>query len=73
MVNTFEDLKEFETEEISGGGLASLVAGTLAGGLIGTFVSLPYAAYKGDIRIVGKAAIVGSSAGAYIGAGCPLP
>lgn len=72
-MNTFEDLKVLETEGISGGGLASLAAGTLAGGLIGTFVSLPYAAYRGDVRIVGKAAIIGGSAGAYIGAGCPLP
>lgn len=72
-MNTFEDLKKFEIDEIYGGGIASLAAGTLAGGLIGTFVSLPYATYKGDIRIIGKAAIIGSSAGAYIGAGCPLP
>lgn len=72
-MNSFEDLKEFEIEEISGGGFASLTAGALAGGLIGAIVSLPYAAYKGEGRVVGKAAIAGASVGAFVGAGCPLP
>ena len=69
----FEDLQKFEAEEINGGGVASLAAGALAGAMIGSIVSLPYAAYKSDIRVVGKGAIAGGSVGAFIGAGCPLP
>ena len=53
--------------------LESLVAGTLAGAIIGSMISLPYAAYKNDANIVAKAAIAGGSIGAYVGAGCPLP
>lgn len=72
-MDKFEELKENECVEIDGGGFASLFAGGLAGGMIGAIVSLPYAAYKGNGKIVAKAAIAGASAGAYIGAGCPLP
>ena len=69
----FEVLSKNEVEEVNGGGVASLVAGTLAGAIIGSMISLPYAAYKNDANIVAKAAIAGGSIGAYVGAGCPLP
>lgn len=72
-MNEFVVLNENEIEELNGGGVASAFAGTLAGALIGTFVSLPYAAYKGDASIIGHAAIMGGSVGMYVGAGCPLP
>lgn len=72
-MNEFLILNNNEIEELNGGGVASAFAGGLAGALIGTFVSLPVAAYKGDASIIGHAAIAGASAGLYVGAGCPLP
>ena len=72
-MSEFIELNENEVHEIDAGGVVSCVAGTMAGGLIGAIVSLPYAAYKGSLSSVGHAAIAGASAGAYVGAGCPLP
>lgn len=72
-MQNFEVLNEREYQELNGGGVVSCVAGAMAGAIIGTMVSLPYAAYKGSASAVGHAAILGASVGAYAGAGCPLP
>lgn len=72
-MNKFITLKHDEMQDVNGGGFISMVAGALAGAIIGTYVSLPVAVIKNDASIVGKGAILGGSAGAYIGAGCPMP
>ena len=72
-MKNFEYMTREEMEVVEGGGVASLFAGALAGAMIGSMVALPYAAYEGDITIVGKTAIMGASIGSYVGAGCPLP
>lgn len=66
-------LTENELNNYYGGGAISAAAGALAGGMIGTFASLPYAAATGDASSIGKAAITGACIGGYVGAGCPLP
>jgi len=72
-MKNFEYMTREEMEVVEGGGVASLCAGALAGAMIGSMLALPYAAYEGDITIVGKTAILGASTFAYIGAACPLP
>lgn len=72
-MNEFINLKQDEMQDINGGGLVSMVAGGLAGAIIGVYVTLPVALIKNDASIVAKGAILGGSVGAYVGAGCPLP
>lgn len=72
-MNEFLILTQDEMHDITGGGVVSLVAGGLAGALIGFYVSIPVAIVSNDPSVIAKGAILGGSAGAYIGAGCPLP
>ena len=63
-----------ECVEINAGiGPASVVAGAMAGAIIGTFVMLVPAAVSQDPSMVGHGALLGASIGAWVGAGSPLP
>lgn len=62
-----------DLDNINGGGFLSMVAGTVAGAMIGSLVTLPYAVYKHDIHVTARSAIAGGSVGGFVGSGCPLP
>lgn len=69
----FEEIEKNEMESINGGGLLSCAAGALAGALIGSIVALPGAAISGKPSAVGHGAILGASAGAFVGGYAPAP
>lgn len=68
-----QELTVKELETIDGGGFLSMVAGGLAGALIGVHAGMVAYAVTGDVSTIGKGTIIGASAGMYVGAGCPLP
>ncbi len=63
-----------ECVEINAGiGPASVVAGAMAGAIIGTFATFVPAVVAKDPSIVGHGALLGAAIGAFIGAESPLP
>ena len=67
------EINEDEVLNVSGGGIASAVAGGLAGGMIGAYAGLIPAVVTGDASYVTKAAVTGATVGMWAGLGFPTP
>ncbi len=73
-MNCFEEISMVEAiEDINGGGILSCIAGGMAGAIVGTFVGIVPAAATGNAKYIKQSVIAGTSAGVWVGAGCPLP